>query len=104
MRSGKRILALAVAASIATAGAVSFANAAPLHGGHGPGGVHVAHMHGPHGPGPGHWHGHHRGWGFGAYPVFSGGSYGGGCGWLHRKAINTGSSYWWSRYEACIGD
>ena len=24
-----------------------------------------------------------------------------GCDWLHRRALDTGSSYWWSRYEAC---
>ena len=23
------------------------------------------------------------------------------CGWLHRRAINTGSRYWWKRYRAC---
>ena len=25
------------------------------------------------------------------------GYYGGGCGWLYRNAVATGSSYWWSR-------
>lgn len=25
----------------------------------------------------------------------------GGCGWLYRRAVETGSSYWWSRYEDC---
>ena len=109
MTSRKQIIALAFAASIATAGAATFANAAPMHGGHAPGGPAVAHMHvHVHGPGPGHWHGHghwHRGWGFAAYPAFYGGDYyyGGGCGWLHRKAIATGSRYWWSRYEVCVG-
>ena len=29
--------------------------------------------------------------------------YGGGCGWLHRRAIYTGSRYWWYRYYQCIG-
>ena len=28
-------------------------------------------------------------------------SYGNDCYWLKRKAINTGSRYWWSRYNAC---
>ncbi|MFN0217804.1 MAG: hypothetical protein ACKVP4_03200 [Hyphomicrobium sp.] len=28
-------------------------------------------------------------------------SYGDDCGWLHRKAIQTGSSYWWTRYNEC---
>jgi hypothetical protein len=23
------------------------------------------------------------------------------CGWLHRRAIRTGSPYWWRRYYAC---
>lgn len=28
---------------------------------------------------------------------------GGGCGWLHQRAIVTGNPYWWRRYHACIG-
>lgn len=24
------------------------------------------------------------------------------CWWLKRKAINTGSSYWWKRYHYCV--
>jgi hypothetical protein len=28
--------------------------------------------------------------------------YGGGCGWLYRRAVATGSSYWWHRYRACL--
>ena len=31
------------------------------------------------------------------YPVYS------GCGWLHHRAVETGSRYWWQRYRACIG-
>jgi hypothetical protein len=42
----------------------------------------------------------HYGW-YGV-PYISYG-YGGGCGWLYRNAINTGSSYWWNRYYECIG-
>jgi hypothetical protein len=30
------------------------------------------------------------------------GYYGGGCGWLYRRAVYTGSPYWWRRYELCI--
>ena len=61
----------------------------------------------------GHFHGHgggFRGWRFhgGFYP-----SYGyyyapdyyyapTSCGWLHYKAVETGSRYWWRRYRACI--
>ena len=29
--------------------------------------------------------------------------YGGGCGWLYNRAQTTGSSYWWNRYNVCIG-
>lgn len=25
------------------------------------------------------------------------------CGWLKRRAIHTGSPYWWHRYRACRG-
>jgi len=28
--------------------------------------------------------------------------YGGDCYWLKRKALYTGSGYWWSRYYACV--
>ena len=27
---------------------------------------------------------------------------GGGCYWLRRRAVATGSPYWWSRYDACL--
>jgi hypothetical protein len=29
--------------------------------------------------------------------------YGPGCGWLRRRAMDTGSGYWWRRYRACVG-
>lgn len=35
---------------------------------------------------------------FGGYPYYNG-----GCYWLRRQAIITGSPYWWSRYEDCVG-
>ncbi|MGL4397280.1 MAG: hypothetical protein ACRCS9_12125 [Hyphomicrobium sp.] len=25
------------------------------------------------------------------------------CGWLKRRALNTGSRYWWNRYRDCRG-
>lgn len=41
-----------------------------------------------------------RGFGFGYYD----GDYGyGGCGYLYSRAVATGSSYWWRRYEECEG-
>lgn len=62
--------------------------------------------HGGHG---GH-HGGHRGHGFRGFgwgvgvgiPLYSG-SYYNSCGWLHRRAIDTGSRYWWRRYRECRG-
>lgn len=29
-------------------------------------------------------------------------SYADNCAWLYRKAIYTGSAYWWNRYYACV--
>lgn len=51
--------------------------------------------------------GRYRRYGFYGVPfVYSGYGYGygygyGGCGWLKRRAILSGSSYWWSRYQDC---
>jgi hypothetical protein len=30
-------------------------------------------------------------------------AYGGGCGWLYRRAVATGSPYWWNRFHICRG-
>jgi hypothetical protein len=47
---------------------------------------------------------HHRGirysWG-GPVFYFYDGYYHGDCGWLRRRAIATGSRYWWQRYRLC---
>lgn len=61
----------------------------------------------------GGWRGHrgwrHRPWRrwrrggiyFGAAPfVYYGSSYA-SCRWLYRKAVRTGSRYWWRRYDRC---
>ena len=29
-------------------------------------------------------------------------AYGDDCWWLRRQALETGSPYWWSRYNACV--
>ncbi|HMN38981.1 MAG TPA: hypothetical protein PKD49_14885 [Hyphomicrobium sp.] len=75
------------------------------------GGRHFAHaprFHGPRAHGPRfHHHRHHyrrRHWRPGLYwgptiGIYRG--YGNSCYWLKRRAINTGSSYWWRRYNAC---
>lgn len=62
-------------------------------GGHGGGGHHGGH------------HGHRGGyWGPGYGFVIGGPVYNGsGCGWLRRRAIDTGSRYWWRRYRDCRG-
>lgn len=56
----------------------------------------------------GHRHHHNRRFFYGAPFVGYYGGYGygydggyGDCGWLKRRAIVTGSGYWWRRYEAC---
>ena len=53
-------------------------------------------------------HDHHRfnnrfvGVGLGWWPGYYG-SYGyGGCAWLRRQAVITGSPYWWDRYYSCV--
>ncbi len=47
----------------------------------------------------------HRGvrhsWGPGIYFYFYDGYYHGDCAWVRRKAISTGSAYWWRRYRQC---
>jgi len=44
-------------------------------------------------------HHHRHRFGFvGVYPYYYGGD---GCYWLKRRAIVTGSHYWWRRYHAC---
>jgi hypothetical protein len=65
------------------------------------------------------WHGHHHHHGHGHHHhhrhrhlflgapfvyggYYYGGYYGGDCYWLRRRAIYTGSRYWWNRYYACI--
>jgi hypothetical protein len=62
-----------------------------------------------------HYSGNHSGYGgryhrrgryFVGYPYYGygyydDGGYGYDCAWLYRKAIQTGSPYWWRRYQAC---
>jgi hypothetical protein len=37
------------------------------------------------------------------YPYYYYNDYGyGGCGWLYRRAVATGSPYWWRRYHECV--
>ena len=39
------------------------------------------------------------------WPDYYGGDYyaDNDCWWLRRQALITGSPYWWSRYNACVG-
>jgi hypothetical protein len=62
--------------------------------GHGHGG----HQHGH--------HGHHRRPIIVGYPYYYGDYYDydygySDCGWLYRRAVQTGSPYWWRRYRDC---
>ena len=60
------------------------------------------------GRGRNHWR-HHRGrriivgapyfYDYGFYDDY--GYYGDNCGWLYRRALSTGSPYWWRRYRDC---
>ena len=47
----------------------------------------------------GHLRRHYGGRGFDAGPRFG---YGADCGWLRRRALDTGSRYWWRQYRACM--
>lgn len=50
-----------------------------------------------------HWRGGYRWWGPAVgIGIYSGYAYS-GCGWLYRRAVNTGSRYWWRRYRDCRG-
>ncbi len=40
-------------------------------------------------------------WGPGAIFYFYDGYYHGDCSWLRRKAVSTGSRYWWQRFRQC---
>ena len=47
---------------------------------------------------------HRRFVAFGFFPgYYDYGYYGGGCSWLYRNAVATGSPYWWNQYQYCIG-
>jgi len=41
---------------------------------------------------------------YGYAPFVGGYAYGGSCDYYYRRALATGSSYWWSRYHDCIDD
>jgi hypothetical protein len=45
--------------------------------------------------------GHRYLWGPGVTFYLSDGYYYGECGWLKRRAIQTGDRIWWRRYERC---
>ncbi|MFZ1104872.1 MAG: hypothetical protein WAN86_18820 [Hyphomicrobiaceae bacterium] len=36
--------------------------------------------------------------------IYYGSTYYSECGWLRRRALRTGSPYWWERYYACIDE
>ena len=38
----------------------------------------------------------------GGYPYYDDYYGGGDCEYLHERAVETGSRYWWRRYEECV--
>lgn len=46
-------------------------------------------------------HGRRYSWGPGVTFWFYDGYYYGDCDWLRRRAVATGSRYWWQRYRLC---
>lgn len=89
-----------------------FAHASPM--GHMAHVKHVGPMGGPrrvanfhdHDHGHGHHHGHNHFFIAAGYPYFYNDYYYdtgyGGCAYLYNRAVRTGSSYWWRRYEECV--
>jgi hypothetical protein len=49
-----------------------------------------------------HHHRHARVFAFAPYYYDDGYAYGDGCYWLKRRALYTGSRYWWNRYYGCV--
>jgi hypothetical protein len=51
---------------------------------------------------------HFRGgrvYGYAPFGTYDGGyAYSGGCSYYYRRAVATGSSYWWDRYYDCVGE
>jgi len=103
--------ASAIVALAALAAAGSFAPAQARYGGHSWGGS--AHAWAPHSSHANsyvgmrhdafhrfHHHHHRRHVFIVGYPYV----YDDGCYWLKRRAIYTGSPYWWRRYYACQND
>jgi hypothetical protein len=51
----------------------------------------------------GHRHGNNAFFAVAPFYYSDGGyGYGDGCYWLRRRALYTGSGYWWNRYYACV--
>jgi hypothetical protein len=106
-----QILASGVAALAMLTLASASEPAQARHGGHGPGGgggwaprfSSVRHVSGPHHFAFRDFHRfhrfrHHRRFAYvDVYPY----AYGDGCYWLRRRALYSGSPYWWRRYYAC---
>ena len=98
-----------LASSVAALALLALASAAQpaLARGHGGHGAHGGHFHSMGGSGWAfsrphhvfvHRFRHHRRFAVvGLYPY----AYGDGCYWLRRRALYTGSPYWWHRYYAC---
>ncbi len=92
IKSAAAVLALGTTLCLASLGA---AEAKGSHGGGSHGGKSMGMHHSSH---HGHHHGHYRRGYYGSGIAYVSG---GGCGWLKVRALETGSRYWWARYEDC---
>jgi len=99
MTSRLLILSIAVLALLMVPAAYNPADAHRAHGSHG------SFRYSGGGGSYGHRHHHHRFIFLGAPYYYYGDNYyyGDGCYWLRRRALNTGSRYWWNRYYRCVG-
>jgi hypothetical protein len=92
------VVALALASGLAvSSAALSPANAVTIAKPHSTAGTSVTHVSHRRHHGGVHFRRHH----FYGGPVVIHRSYGNGCYWLKRRALNTGSRYWWHRYQEC---
>lgn len=96
---------LAAGALAATSAGATPAGAPSQRPGHGPPAMIQTHGH-FHGGGGGFGRGRFYGGFYPSYGYYYAPDYyyaPTNCGWLHHKAVETGSRYWWRRYRACIG-
>jgi hypothetical protein len=99
------VATISLAASAAQARHGGGGGGGPWHGGGGHWGGMAVRSHAFSGGRPfafRHHHRHARVFAFAPYYSDYGYAYGDGCYWLKRRALYTGSRYWWNRYYGCV--